>query len=97
MFDLVVGAEIVHELSHARGVLRAVRKLMHADGRAIIVNGASKHRFGAAEFQTLLREDPEIECSIEDIPAELTAGLESLQEGMLQLQVYSISRRPPAP
>ena len=97
MFDLVVGAEIVHELSHARGVLRAVRKLMHADGRAIIVNGAPKHRFGAAEFQTLLREDPEIECSIEDIPAELTAGLESLQEGMLQLQVYSISWRPPAP
>jgi predicted nicotinamide N-methyase len=50
-YELVLGAEVVHETSHAAGVLLAIRRLMAPHGMTIIVNAAPKHRFGAAEFQ----------------------------------------------
>jgi len=90
-YDLVVGAEVVHEVSHAAGVLRAIRLLMAAGGKAVIVNGAAKHRFGIVEFQEQLKAAQDLVSTCIDVPAPLTHSLESLAEGMLLLQVYTIS------
>ena len=96
-FQLILGAEIVHEMSHAAGVMRAIRELMAEGGRAVLVLGASKHRFGVAEFQELLMKDTDLLHTVADVDPALTHGLESLEEGMLKLQLYSISWAPAAP
>jgi hypothetical protein len=98
-YDLVIGAEVVHEKSHAAGVLGAVRQLMSKHGRAILVNGAPKHRFGVAEFQEMLDNDDDLVYELTPVRSELTVGMESLQDDMLALQLYTISWRlhPPPP
>lgn len=43
-YDVILGAEVVHEMSHAAGVHRAIRELMAPGGCTIMVCGAAKHR-----------------------------------------------------
>jgi hypothetical protein len=44
-YDVILGAEVVHEMSHAAGVHRAIRELMAPGGCTIMVCGAAKHRW----------------------------------------------------
>ena len=89
-YDMILGAEVVHELSHAAGVHRAISDLLAPDGVAIMVCGAAKHRFGVVEFQDMLRNDKLLVHTVEEVPRCLTHDMESLQDDMLGLQVYTI-------
>ena len=93
-YQLILGAEVCHEMSHAAGVMRVVKELMAEGGRTVLVLGARKHRFGVAELQELLASDPHLLHTVVDVDPALTHELESLKEGMLQLQLYNICWAP---
>jgi hypothetical protein len=42
----------------------------------------------------MLQSQTELEFRIEEVGAELTQGIESLQDGSLNLQIYTITWRP---
>lgn len=57
MFDIILGADVVHEEPHSHGVIRALKKYLDPNGVALIVNPAPASRGGADTFQQLLSDD----------------------------------------
>ena len=92
-FDVIIGADVVHEESMAPGVLRALDRYLAADGLAIVVNPAPHSRGGAASFQKLLDERAwrvETHHGISD--SILCVGIEEECEDV-PLDFYVIRRR----
>mmetsp|Transcript_5346 Transcript_5346/g.18880 ORF Transcript_5346/g.18880 Transcript_5346/m.18880 type:complete len:140 (+) Transcript_5346:3-422(+) len=89
-FDLIIGAEIIHEIPHAQGVFNALRRLLAKRGQAVVVNAAPYHRYGGQEFEDLLRGAQDMVVEISPVAEELTADLEALREKMLELRLYRI-------
>ena len=60
--DLIIGCDVLYHLSTADGVYRAIRSLMKRNGgTAIILGGASYHRYAVEPFLRLIDEDPELD------------------------------------
>lgn len=53
-FDVILGADVVHQEDMAGGVVRAIDRYLAPDGIALVVNPAPHSRGGAATFQSLL-------------------------------------------
>ena len=56
-FDIILGADVVHEEPHSHGVIRALTKYLDPNGVALIVNPAPASRGGADTFRQLLNDD----------------------------------------
>ena len=56
-FDVIIGADVVHEEHMAPGVVRALKRYLAPGGCALIVNPAPASRSGAQTFQNLLDEE----------------------------------------
>lgn len=55
-FDVILGADVVHQEDMAGGVVRAIDRYLAPDGIALVVNPAPHSRGGAATFQSLLAD-----------------------------------------
>ena len=88
-YDLILGAEVVHELSHAAGVHKAIHTCWHPVAKQSW-SAEPPSRFGVNEFQTCCATIIFVHC-VQDVPRCLTHDLESLKDDMLGLQVYTIT------
>lgn len=95
-FDVVLGADVVHEEPMAEGVLRALRRHVAPGGRAIIVNPAPEHREGCATFQALLEKEDDFWASrvttrllFDDDPLLLVGLMEETEDVALDLYVLT--------
>lgn len=95
-FDLVLGADVVHEREHAQALFNALRTcLAKPQGRALLVNPARRHRFGVEEFQELLQvTGGDFQGCILPVPASLVSRLgeecADTHEASMQYELYIV-------
>ena len=95
-FDLIIGADIIHENWMADGVWRAITRYLKPNGIAIIVNPSPKSREGADRFQSILasqRDSQEWDISVTRV-TNLSLRAEIVDETEdIPLDFYTISMR----
>lgn len=90
-FDVIIGSDIIHEVTMAPLIEDMMRRFLKPGGTMIMVNAQKAHRYGLEEFQAIMEQSSEFDCKLVPACEEL---IDSTDEGDILYDCYSIRKAP---